>query len=121
MNTPQANAGYEPNGEIDMARSFAPKVDLTHDDEDGHSHMSGIPLQLPASANVASNKLALVTFSLAEGDFVRNVPSLHPISSQTLGEILGNHSISQHAPSQSSPAVLGLKMFNWSHNEHVKI
>ena len=45
--------------------------------------MSDIPLQLPASANVASNSSALVTFSQAEGDLMRNVPRLHPRPSQT--------------------------------------
>ena len=56
---------------------------LTHDDEDGISHMSVILWQLPASANAASNNSGLVTFSPAEGDFMRYVPSLHPIPSQT--------------------------------------
>ena len=51
---------------------------LTQDDETGNAHMSDIPLQLPASANAASNSV-LVTFSHDE----RNVPSLHPIPSQT--------------------------------------
>ena len=38
--------------------------------------MSDIPLQLHASANVASNKSAYLTFSQAEGGLMRNVPSL---------------------------------------------
>ena len=41
-----------------------------------HSHVSDIPLQLPASAHVSSTKSALVTFSHADGDLMRNVPRL---------------------------------------------
>ena len=58
-------------------------VDLTQDDEDRSSHISDIPLQLPASANYASKNYALVTASQAESDLMRNAPSLHPIPSQT--------------------------------------
>ena len=55
---------------------------MTHDDGDSNSHMSDVPLQLPANSNLSSNS-AVVTFSQAEGDLVRNVPSLHPIPRQT--------------------------------------
>ena len=48
-----------------MAGRFVPTMDLTQDDEDRNSHVS---LQLAASANVALNNAALVTFSRAEGD-----------------------------------------------------
>ena len=68
---------------IDMAGRFVPMVDCTHDDEDTHSHLSDSPLHLPASANVSSNNCALVTFSKAKGDFMRNVASFHPTPSQT--------------------------------------
>ena len=70
---PDTNTGYEPDSELDMAGRFVPVVDLTHDDEDKYSHMSDIPLQLPASANVPPDDQASVTLS-----FMRNVPSLHP-------------------------------------------
>ena len=74
-------------------------------DEDTHSHMSDTPLQLPTSANVATNNSASVTFSQAEGDFMRNVASLHPIPSQT-----GVNPWQIQYPSafpHGSPAVLG--------------
>ena len=45
--------------------------------------MPDIPLQLPASAHVSSDHSALVAFSQADGNLMRNVPSLHPIPSQT--------------------------------------
>ena len=83
MNIPKANTGYEPNSEFDMVGRFVPAVDLTHGDEDTNSHMSHIPLQLPASAKASSNNSALVTSSEAEGDLMQNIPSLHPIPSQT--------------------------------------
>ena len=41
-----------------------------------NSHVSNIPSRLPASAHGSSNKSALVTFSHADGDFMRNVPRL---------------------------------------------
>ena len=49
-----------------MAGRFVPMVDFTQDDVDGNAHMSNILLSLPASANVAPNNSALVTFSQAE-------------------------------------------------------
>ena len=62
LNIPQENTGYEPNSEIDMAKRFVPIVDLTHDDEHAHSHMSDVPVRLPVSANAPSNNSALATF-----------------------------------------------------------
>ena len=59
---PQPNTGCEPNSELDMD-GIVPTVDLTQEDEDRHSQMSDIPLQLSASANIASNNSALVTLS----------------------------------------------------------
>ena len=44
---------------------FVPVADLTHDDDDSHSHMSDIPLQLCAGGNAASNNSALVALSQA--------------------------------------------------------
>ena len=105
MNILHANTGYEPNSEIDVAGRCVPKVDLTRDDEDGNSHISDIPLQLPTSVNAASKTSALETFSQAEGDLMRNVPSLRPIPSQT-----GINPWQLQYPStypQGSPAVLG--------------
>ena len=67
--------------------------------------MSDIPLQVLASANVASNNSALATFSQAEGNFMRNFPSLHPIPSHTR-ETPG-HVQYPTAYSQGPPAVLG--------------
>ena len=64
--------------------------------------MSDISLQLP-SANVASNSSALVAFSQAESDLVRNVRCLHPIPSQTGGKSLAI-TVPQHL--QGSPEVL---------------
>ena len=55
-------------------------------------------LQLHASANVSRNNSAMVTFSQAEGDLMRNVPSLHPIPSRTRSESLAI-SVSQCVPS----------------------
>ena len=50
---------------------------------DTSSHVSDIPLQLPAGAHVPSNNSALVTFSQAAGsDPVPNVQSLQPIRHQ---------------------------------------
>ena len=46
--------GYEPNSEPNMDGRFTPIVDLTQDDDHTNSHMSDIPLQLPASANFRS-------------------------------------------------------------------
>ena len=66
-----------------MAGRFVSILACTQDDEDKLSHVSDIPLQLSASAKVASINSASVTFSEAVGDFMRNVPSLHPIPSQT--------------------------------------
>ena len=105
MNFPQSNTGYEPNSELDMFGMFVPIVDFTQNDEDGNSHMSDIPLQLPARANVASDNSALVTISPAEGDLMRNVPSLHPTTSQT-GSIPRQLQCPSTYP-QGSPAVLG--------------
>ena len=65
MTIPWSNKGYEPISEIDMAGSFS-QVELTQDDGDRNSHVSDIPLQLPASANVSSDSYALVTFEQAE-------------------------------------------------------
>ena len=70
-------------GTILFCGRFVPTVDLTQQDVDRKSHVSDIPLQLPTSANVASNNSVLVTFSQAEGDLMRNVRSLHPIPSQS--------------------------------------
>ena len=103
-----------------FAGRFVPPVDVTHDDGDRKSHMSDIPLQLPASASVASNNYALVTFSQAEDDFMRNVPGLYPILSQTGGNPW--HSQYHSAHGQGSQQFLDLKkLFNWWHNEHVKL
>ena len=88
-----------------MTGRYAPKVDLTQDDEHGYAHMSDIPLQRPASTNVASNNSAFVTFSQAEGDMMRNVQILHPLPSQT-----GVNPWQLQYPctyTQDSPAVLG--------------
>ena len=57
----RTDTGCEPNSELDMAGRFVLIVDLTQDDGDGNGHMSDFSLQLPASANVASNNPALVT------------------------------------------------------------
>ena len=67
MTIPQFNAGHEP---LDVAGRFVPRVEFRQDDEDGNSKMSGIPLQLIASASVASHNSALVTFTKAEDDLM---------------------------------------------------
>ena len=89
-----------------MTGQFVPIVDLSQDDEDGNSHMSDIPLQLPATANVAPNNFALVTFSKADGDLMRNAPSLYPGHVPGRCKFLGNCSIPERT-SGCSPAVLG--------------
>ena len=99
------NTRYEPSSELDMAGKCVPIVDLTHDDEDTHSHMFDVPLQLPASANAASNYSALGTFWQVEGDLMRNASSFHPMPSQT-----GVHPWQLRYPKtypQDSQAVLG--------------
>ena len=83
MSIAKSNTSYEPSSQIAMVRRFLPIVDLTRNDEGTISHMSDIQLQLPASASVSSNTSAVVTLSEAEGDLMRNVPSLHPKPSQT--------------------------------------
>ena len=72
------NFGMLPSG-----GRFVPTVDLMHDDGDTNSHMSDLPLQLPASANVSSNDSASVTFSQAGSDPMQHVHSLQPIPNQT--------------------------------------
>ena len=64
---------------------FVPIVNLTHDDDDTHSHLSDIPLQLPASAHFPWNNSAVVTFSQVGSDSVQHVSCLQPIPSQTGG------------------------------------
>ena len=62
---------------------FVPTVDLTHDDDDTHSRMSDIPLQLPASAHsVEQFCIGNVSHTLG-GDPVQNVHNLGPIPNQT--------------------------------------
>ena len=112
---PDTNTGYEPDSELDMAGRFVPVVDLTHDDEDKYSHMSNIPLQLPASANVPSNNQASVTLS-----FMRNVPSPPPDTSQT-GVNLGNCSIPVHTLRVHWQFLKFKKLFSWLHNEHEQL
>ena len=69
-----------------MSGRSGPLVDLTHDDKDVNSHMSDIPLQLPASANDSSNTSAWVTFSQADGDPVQDAHSLHPMPNLYFGK-----------------------------------
>ena len=78
-----------------MAGRFVPIVDLAQEDENRNSHMSDIPLQLPASAHVASHNSALITFSQAENDLMQNVQS--PSDTVTDGQILGNR-VFQYIP-----------------------
>ena len=60
-----ASTGYEPNvpnadANVDTSGArFAPAVDLTHDNDDAKSHMSDIPLQVPASANFFVEQLGI--------------------------------------------------------------
>ena len=56
---------------MDMSGRFVPTVDLTRDSDGTHSHMSDIPLQLPASANAPSNNAALVTVSQVGRDLMQ--------------------------------------------------
>ena len=79
---------------------------FTHGDEDRNPQVSDILWLLSASANVASNNSALVTFSQAEGDLMRNVPSLHLTPSQT--RVNPWQLQCPSANPQSSPVVLGL-------------
>ena len=53
-NVPNADVSTNANMGTSGAR-FVPTVDSTHDDDDPNSHMSDIPLQLPASAIFALN------------------------------------------------------------------
>ena len=99
-----SNTSYEPNSGMEMSWKCVPKVDSTHDDDDTNSHMSAIPLQLPATANDSSNNSVLVTCSQAEGDLMRmfTVSNRHQIRRM---QILGNYSFLVHTP-QRVPAVL---------------
>ena len=81
-----------------MARTFFPRMNLTHDDNDTSSRLSDTRCSLTQGPKVASTNCALVAFSQAEGDPIWNVPSLHPKSSALAS--------SQYVPS-GSPAVLG--------------
>ena len=60
-----ASTGYEPNvpnadANVDTSGArFAPAVDLTHDNDDAKSHMSDIPLQVPASAKFFVEQLGI--------------------------------------------------------------
>ena len=119
MTLHQTDTGYEPNVStnanvsISTANSetdtnevrFSPFLDLTHDDDDTNSHMSDIPLQLPASSHFPSNNSALVTFSQAGSDPVQNVHSLQPIPSQTRVNLWLLQYLDRYL--QSVPAVLG--------------
>ena len=118
MSIPQSTTGYEPKSELDVAGGSDPLVDSTQDDEDGKSLMSDIPLQLPASASVASHHSALITFSQAEGDLMRNARSLHPFPSETRGIPWQSQYPITHP--QRSPADLK-KLFHWLHNVRVKL
>ena len=79
----RSNIGYEPNNEIDVSGRFVPTVDLTHYDDDTNSHMSDLPQQLLACANVSANNSALATFSQAGDDSTQYVHSLKPIPNLT--------------------------------------
>ena len=96
-----------------MAGRFVPIVDVTYDGDDTSSHMSDIPSQLPAGANVASITSALVTYSQAEGDLMRNITSLHSMPSQTG---VNPWQLKVHLQFLDSK-----KLFNCSHNEHEKL
>ena len=100
-----------------MSGRFVPTVDLTRDSDGTHSHMSDIPLQLPASANAPSNNSALVTVPQVGGDIMQNVRSLRPWPKQS-GKSLGNDSIPLHTR-KVYLQFLDLKdRFNCLHNEH---
>ena len=76
-----ANTGDGSNSEMDTGGRFVPIVDLTSKDYDTNSHMSDIPLQLPASAHVASDISGVVAFATS-CNLMWNIPSLHPIPSE---------------------------------------
>ena len=104
MNIPQANTSCEPNSEIDMVGRIVPKVDFEHDEEEKPFHMSGITLQLPASANVSSNNSACGMFQVSIRYRVR--PGVNPSQVQY--------------PSQGSPAVPGPRARNCSIGLHTR-
>ena len=58
MTMHHSNTDYEPSEQKVCSNSG-----LTSEDDVAISHMSDIPLWLPASANVSFNNSALVTFS----------------------------------------------------------
>ena len=92
MKIHHSNRGHEPSSEVDMSGRRVPTVDTTRDDDDTRSHVSGIPLQLPATAHVSSNNSAWVKFSQAGGDLVQTfaVSSQHQIRR---GQVHGNDSV----------------------------
>ena len=119
MNIPHTHTGYEPNSEIDTGGRFVLIVAVTHDDEDGHSRMSDMPLQLRASANVASFHSASVTFSQAEGDPHAEC-SKSPFDTDR-GKALAT-TVSPVRTVRVHQQFLDLKkLFNWLHNKHEKL
>ena len=121
----QTNTGDEPNANVSFNTTnsemdtsgarFVPIVDVTHDDDDTNSHMSDIPLQVPANINIPSNSSAEVTFSQAGSDTVQNVDSIQPIPNQT-----GVNPWQLQYPLTYPQSVLK-KLFNWLLNEHEKL
>ena len=104
-----------------MSGRFVPTVDMTRDSDGTHSHMSDIPLQLPASANAPSNNAALVTVSQVVRDLMQNnVRSLRPWPNQN-GKSLGNDSIPLHTRKVYLQFLDLKKRFNWLHHEHEKL
>ena len=101
-----------------MAGSFS-QVELTQDDGDRNSHVSDIPLQLPASANVSSDSYALVTFEQAEDNLTLFKVSIR--CRVRLGATRGYHSIPVLALSVHQQFLGLTKLFNWLHNEHEKV
>ena len=84
---------------------FFPTVDMTRDDYDTNSHMSDIPFVFSRQCKMFHlTTLHWYRSHVAEGDFMRNVPRLHPIPTQTgVNPSQQNHS----SYLQGSPAVLG--------------
>ena len=125
MTIHHSNTGYEPNSinttisEMDTSGArFVPLVDLTHADDDTKSHMSDVPLQLPASANVSSTNSALVTH--AGSDLVPNVHSLQPMPNQTSANLWQSQYPATY-PQLYLQFLDHKKPFNWLHNEHEKL
>ena len=92
---------------------FVPKVALTHDDDDSNSHMSDIPLQLPAC------KFFLEQFFI--GDVLRGWERPSAKCSQSPTDTKSDRSALRAITVSCYISSKCKKLFNWLHNEREKL